>query len=177
MAQSSSAAPFATTLSAPSGLALPALSPARAVLFGALTVGVLDGLDAVLFFGARGVPATRIFQAIASGLLGPASFRGGTATALLGVALHFVIALGIVAVYHAASRRWTALARHPLAFGPLYGLAAYAVMNGIVLPLSAVAGGGPRPLPVLVNGLLIHMIGVGLPAALFARAALRPTLH
>jgi hypothetical protein len=177
MAQSSSAAPIAAPLPAPSMPALPALSPPRAILFGGLAVGVLDGMDAVLFFGARGVPAPRIFQGIASGLLGPASFRGGAATALLGVVLHFTIALGIVAVYVAASRRWTALARRPLAFGPLYGLAAYAVMNGIVLPLSAVAAGGPKPLPVLVNGLLIHMIGVGLPAALFARAALRPSMR
>ena len=59
-----------------------------------------------------------------------------------------------------------------LVVGILYGLAVYAVMNYLVIPLSAI---GPRttatPLPVLANGLLIHMFGVGLPAALFARAA------
>lgn len=31
------------------------------------------------------------------------------------------------------------------------------------------------PLPVLINGLLIHMFGVGLPSALAAAAAPRPT--
>ncbi len=42
----------------------------------------------------------------------------------------------------------------------------------VVVPLSAAGGrGGSPPLPVLVNGLLIHAFGVGLPSALFARAA------
>ena len=43
-------------------------------------------------------------------------------------------------------------------------------MNLIVVPLSA-ANGASKTLPVVINGLLIHMVGVGLPSALFARAA------
>jgi hypothetical protein len=40
----------------------------------------------------------------------------------------------------------------------------------VVLPLSAaVVGSGPKPLPV--NGLLIHMVGVGVPVALFGAPA------
>jgi hypothetical protein len=55
--------------------------------------------------------------------------------------------------------------------GLVYGLLVYAFMNLLVLPLSAAGGGGfPSP-PVLANGLLIHALGVGLPSALFARAA------
>jgi hypothetical protein len=47
-------------------------------------------------------------------------------------------------------------------------------MNHVVVPLSAaVTGAGPKPLAVILNGLLIHMIGVGLPAALFAGMARR----
>ena len=43
------------------------------------------------------------------------------------------------------------------------------IMNLVVLPLSV---GRPRFLPpVVTNGLLIHMFGVGLPSSLFARAA------
>ena len=33
----------------------------------------------------------------------------------------------------------------------------------------------PSAFPVLANGILIHIFGVGLPSALFARAALPPT--
>lgn len=146
------------------------LTPVQAIVGGALVVGVLDLLDALLFFGARGVPPVPILHTIAAGLLGMAAFRGGAATAALGVLLHFGIALGVVAVYYAASGRLPRLRRQPLLYGPLYGLLVYAVMTLIVVPLSA-APDGPRPWPVIVNGLLIHVLGVGLPAALAARAA------
>lgn len=146
------------------------LSPRRALLLGTLTVGVLDGLDAVIFFGLRGVAPVRVFQGIASGLLGRSAFAGGLPAALLGVALHFSIAFAVVAVFLLASRRAALLTRHAVAAGLLYGVAVYTVMNLVVIPLSA-AGAGTRTLSGVVNGLLIHALGVGLPAALFARAA------
>ena len=52
--------------------------------------------------------------------------------------------------------------------GIVYGIAAYFVMNYAVIPLSATAR-GPFVLPVFINGLVIHALGVGLPAAWFAR--------
>ncbi len=115
----------------------------------------------------------RIFQAIASGLLGRDSFQGGVPTAVLGVLLHFAIALTIVTVYDLASRRVPALTRQPLVWGPLYGIVVYLTMNLVVVPLSA-AVSGPRPLAVVLNGLLIHIFGVGMPTALFVRAAHAP---
>ncbi len=149
-------------------------TPNQAVLFGALTVGVLDILDAFVFFGFRGVPPIRILQSIASGLLGRAAYEGGVPTAVLGLLLHFFIAFMVVLVYFLASRRLPVLTRHPVACGLLYGLLVYAVMNLVVIPLSAAAIGGPPSGISLVNGLLIHALGVGLPSALFARAA-RPS--
>ena len=133
-------------------------------------VGVLDAIDAVVFFGLRGVAPIRIFQSIASGLLGRAAFQGGVATAALGVALHFFIAFVIVTTFVIASARMHLLTRHAVVFGLLYGVLAYAVMNLVVVPLSA-AGRPSFAAPVLVNGLLIHALGIGLPSALFARAA------
>jgi hypothetical protein len=41
-------------------------------------------------------------------------------------------------------------------------------MNQVVVPLSAVVR-GPQHWPVIVNGLLIHLWGVGVPAALAVR--------
>jgi hypothetical protein len=146
------------------------LPVSRALLYGTLAVGVLDGLDAVVFFGLRGAPPVRIFQAIASGLLGRQAFAGGLATAALGVALHFFIAFLIVATFLAASRRMPALLGAPVRSGIVYGVAVYLVMNCIVVPLSAAATGS-FSWPVFVNGILIHMFGVGLPSSLAARAA------
>jgi hypothetical protein len=149
------------------------MTAGRAVLLGGLVVGGLDALDAIVFFGLRsGARPIRIFQSIGAGLLGRSAFQGGWRTAALGACLHWFIALTIVAVYALASRRLSVLVRHPAVFGPLYGIAAYAVMNLVVLPLSA-AGRPAYSWPVVANGLLIHMFGVGLPSALFARMASR----
>lgn len=150
----------------------PRWSTVRTIGTGALLVGTIDLLDALVFFGVRGVPSLAILQSIASGLLGAAAYQGGAASAALGLALHFLIAGMVVLVYHVAARRLPALRRTPWLWGPLYGLAVYVVMNEVVLPLSAAAT-GPRPFPVLMNGLLIHALGVGLPSALVVAAGMR----
>jgi uncharacterized membrane protein YagU involved in acid resistance len=147
------------------------MSRARAILTGAAVVGALDALDAIIFFGLRsGVTPGRIFQSVASGLLGRASFQGGAATVALGVLIHFSIAFSIVATYYLASRRFDLLTRRAVVCGIAYGVVVYLFMNLVVVPLSAVTRGHPA-LPVIVNGVLIHMFGVGLPSAVFARAA------
>lgn len=152
------------------------LSAGKAILYGTLAVGVLDGLDAIIFFGMRsGATPGRIFQGIASGVLGrTASLQGGASTALLGVLLHFFIAFCVVTTFYLVSRGAPVLIRHAIVSGILYGLAVYVVMNYVVIPLSAI---GPRaaaiPLAVHINGVLIHAFSVGLPSALAARAAAR----
>ena len=143
------------------------LTPVKAILLGTLVVGTLDILDAITFYGLRGVPAVRIFQSIASGLLGRAAFSGGPGVSVLGGVLHYTIAFGIVTTYFLVSRRLPSLARHPLRYGWLYGIAVYAVMNLIVVPLSAAASHMPT-LPVFLNQICIHMLGIGVPAALAA---------
>jgi hypothetical protein len=150
------------------------LSIGRALAGGTFVVGVLDILDAVIFFGLRGARPVAILQSIASGVLGRAAFQGGMPAALLGLLLHFVIAFGVVATYLAATRLLPWLNRRPWIYGLLYGVAVYAVMNLIVVPLSAaVVGSGPTPTVVRINGILIHMFGVGLPAALIAARTAR----
>ena len=143
------------------------MNKATAILWGTLVVGTLDAIDALVVFGLRGSTPIQIFQGIASGWLGRASFRGGLSTALLGVLTHYFIAFAIVATYFVASRRLPRLTRRPLICGAAYGAAVYFFMNLVVIPLSAI--GAVRFSPVLfANGILIHMFGVGIPSALFA---------
>jgi len=139
----------------------------RPLVYGTLAVGILDLVDAFIFFGPRGVGPISILHSIASGLLGREAFNGGLPTAALGALLHFFIAFSIVATFLMASRRLPFLLAAPILSGVLYGVAVYLVMNFIVVPLSA-AGRGPMTWPVVLNGVLIHMFGVGLPASLAA---------
>jgi hypothetical protein len=77
------------------------------ILLGGLAIGVLDFFDASLFFGLySGAPFQRIWQGVASGLLGPRLRRaGGWNTALLGIGLHFVVAFCIATVYYFACEK------------------------------------------------------------------------
>jgi hypothetical protein len=145
----------------------------KALLYGTLAVGILDILDAFIFFGLRGARPVRILQSIAAGLLGRDAFNGGWGAAALGLALHFFIAFVIVLVFLLASCRLPVLTRQPFIVGPIYGIAVYLVMTFVVVPASAAGGGGLPAWPVALNGMLIHMFGVGLPASLAANAAAR----
>jgi hypothetical protein len=143
-----------------------------AILVGGFIAGVLDITYAIVFSGFRGVPALRVLQSVAGGLLGAAAFDGGLPTAVLGLFLHFFIAFSAAAIFYAASRRLPFLTRQAVLSGVLYGVVIYGVMNLIVLPLSAY----PRkvtftPLSLAIN-LFVHMFFIGLPIALAARKAL-----
>jgi len=135
------------------------------VLRAGVAAGTLDILGAFLAYAPRGVAPVRILQSIASGLLGPAAFQAGAPAAALGLALHFFIATTVALVYYAASRAWPVLRRRPLVLGPLYGVAVYAVMTFVVVPLSAVVRRPFAPGLAAVI-LLVHVVCVGLPIAL-----------
>ena len=150
----------------------------RPVVVGALAVAILDGLDPVIFYAFRGVAPGRIFQGIAGGLMGrEAALAGGTPTVVLGMALHLFIASVVVITYWLASRKLPALVRHPIAYGMLYGLAVYAVMNFIVIPLSALGSGLKVPTiaitPAFLNGIFATLFCIGIPTGIAARAAAR----
>ena len=107
--------------------------------------------------------------AIAGGLLGRQAFQGGVGTYILGVLLHFFIALSAATIYYAASRRLVFLNEHPLVCGLFFGAAVEEVMNLAVLPLSALHARGPYKLHDLLLGLLVHMVVVGLPISFSVR--------
>src|SRR5215210_5057533 len=139
------------------------------ILYGGLVVGILDGLFALTFYGLiLGLQPIRIFQSVASGLLGKASYEGGVRTFLLGILLHFIVATCIAAVYYLASLKFPVLIHHAVVCGLIYGMLAYLGMNYIVIPLSAI-GSRPSSLRTFLPAFIGHALFVGLPIALLAR--------
>jgi uncharacterized membrane protein YagU involved in acid resistance len=143
-----------------------------AILVGGGIAGALDITYAIAWAIFRGKDAQYLLQVVASGWLGEAAFQGGWPTAMLGLASHFGMAFVYAAFFYFVAKRWNWLTQHPLLSGPLYGLAVFALMNLVVLPLSAF------PYPVKFTGLgpftnfLSHLFFFGLPIALATRRAL-----
>ena len=132
-----------------------------------MAVGILDGLAAVVTAAVRGISPDRVFQYIASGILGRAAFEGGAATIALGLLLHFIVALGAASVFVLAARSIPFLNRYPLVSGPIYGIIVYFFMSEVVSALSNVSR-QPRTLTATATGILIHIFFVGLPIALIS---------
>ena len=141
-------------------------SIAKAIVVGGLIGGAMDLLFAVSFAAYNGAAPSRVFQAIASGLLGDAAFSGGISVEALGVACHFGISLLWAALFAVIASRLPALTRRPILAGLIFGVAVFLSMRLVVLPLSAY----PHPVTfkplATVLDLLSHMFLFGTPIAL-----------
>jgi hypothetical protein len=152
--------------------AMPPKRELTAILVGGLIAATFDIVQVTIFYAVKGVDWMRIPQSVASGLLGKASYSGGLSTALLGYGLHYAMALVMAAVYVLAARHLDILVRRPWLMGTLYGLGLYGVMTYVVTPLS-MAKGGHFNWPGFIDGVLAHILAVGIPIALAARWARR----
>lgn len=146
-----------------------------AILWGGLICGVLDITSAVIISIASGSSPLRMLQGIAGALLGPSAFEAGFATAALGLAMHFAVALTATAIFYWLSRRIPAMVEWPVSSGIAWGVVWLLVMYRGVVPMTQVLrtlylANVKRTLPVLwPSPLLVHIVYVGLPIALAVR--------
>lgn len=156
-----------STITAPRPRAL------ETVIGGGLIAGLLDGLDAIIYYGAMfGVSPARIFHHIASGLIGTrASAQLGWPGVALGVLLHFLIAIGGAAVFYLVALKLPLLVRRPLLSGAIFGLGLYVFMYYVVIPLSALPKNPHAAFswPNFIDEIFAHIVLVGFPIALMAR--------
>jgi cellulose synthase/poly-beta-1,6-N-acetylglucosamine synthase-like glycosyltransferase len=120
---------------------MPRDNTTRLVRAGLLT-GVTDGLfSSVLSVAFYHSTVARLFQGVASTLLGKAALDGGVPTALIGVLMHFGVAFGWSAVFLllvSRSHRLRELVRSPfgvIKVASLYGPCIWLVMSLIVIPV------------------------------------------
>lgn len=150
----------------------------RLLRAGVLT-GLVDGLFAVVLTVFDQASVTRLFQGIASTVLGRDAFDGGVATVALGVAMHFGVAFGWSAVFlflvlGSAHLRAFLGSRHGvIKVASVYGPMIWVVMSLAVIPLLT-----ERP-PVVGLRWWIQLFGhfpfVGVPiVASIVRGVARP---
>jgi hypothetical protein len=127
----------ALSYSAPS--VKPSVGPrlVRAWLTTALSDGIFSSVLVTVFYGST---FARLWQGVASTLLGPKALDGGTQTVLIGILMHFSVALTWSTVFLAA---WTASAAirrlassmgGAFALACIYGPCIWMVMSFIVIP-------------------------------------------
>jgi hypothetical protein len=164
-----------TSPSAPSSSPRARGRAARAIVAGGLLCGTLDIGAAFLLAGSKGISPVRVLHGIAEALVGPASHRGGAATAALGLLMHFGVAFAAAAVFYASSRKFPALVRWWVPAGLLYGAAVWITMYRVVIPLTVAVNAlylteFDRGIPALrLRQLLVHLLCVGLPIAFAVR--------
>ncbi len=148
---------------------------ATKVLTIGLIAGTLDIADAIIFNRLRDIHPTIVLQYIASGLIGRNAFLEGTSAALLGLFLHYLIAIGWTVIYYGLSRKIRCMNGNPVISGLLYGAIVYLIMNHAVLPLSAVTHTATTRTPAaLINGILAVVICIGLTTAVLISRSSKP---
>jgi hypothetical protein len=147
----------------------------KPILYAAVLVGVLDITAACINLGvAYGFGPLRVLKGVAGGLLGRSAIEGGFATAALGLAMHFTMALIVATIFYALSRRLPLPQKlwGVVAVGLLYGAAVFAVNNFATAPFLSWVRSLYLHTPILFKPpmgwwqLIIHLFCVGLPIAL-----------
>jgi len=142
-------------------------SLAKAFAITLLLCGTLDISDALVYYGLRfHVAPARLLQNIASHLIGRSAFNGDLRDAMLGLALHYLIAACWIAAFILAAQRVAILSRRPVLSGAAYGLLIYVVMNFCILPITRNASPFSRDPFNLLNGVFALVIFMGIFVAL-----------
>lgn len=109
----------------------------RAWLATALLDGIFSSALSVLAYHST---VARLWQGVASVLLGPTALVGGARTVLIGLLMHLGVALGWTLAFFALLRTWPALRRMVatpggvLAVAAIYGPIIWIVMSFVVIP-------------------------------------------
>jgi hypothetical protein len=110
----------------------------RSALNTILVAGLISGtVDIGAAAAINWLSPVVILHAIASGLIGKASFNGGGATALLGLLLQWAMSILIAALYLAVTTPVAGMRRRWTLTGLIAGIVIFLVMNYLVVPLSA----------------------------------------
>src|SRR5215208_7036987 len=106
-----------------------------------LTIAIVDAIFATtLPVVAYGQPLGRVWQGVASVLLGPSAMQGGARTMLVGLVMHFGVALAWSTVFLTLTlalprlRQVVATPAGILAASALYGPVIWMIMSLVVIP-------------------------------------------
>jgi hypothetical protein len=142
-----------------------------------LVAGTLDISENIIFNAFRHITPYQIFQYIASGLIDGKSFTVGNASVVLGVGIHYTIAMSWTVVFYLLSRRLLFLTRHAAICGIVYGGVVYIIMDFAVLPLTRVPHARAAvTVASRVSGVLALLFCIGLTISLLVKHFAPPSM-
>ena len=155
------------------------MSPAARLLRAGILTGLVDGTWAIVLTLIYRSTVTRLWQGVASVLIGQKAFDGGASTVALGVLMHFTVAFTWSAVFLflvLRSRRVRGVLASP--YGVVKVAAAYGPLIWMVMSLAVIPALVHRPPTVGLRWwiqLLGHIPFVGVPiVAASGREPVRP---
>ena len=138
-----------------------------------LFVGTMDMMAATIqvFIKGKNKDVLEVFKMIcryiASAVFGPSARTGGTEMVVAGLAFHYIIALLFTVFFFIIFSKLGLMIVNRLVTGILYGIFVWAVMNRIVVPLSAI-GSQKFNLNSALIACGILVICIGIPLAMLA---------
>jgi hypothetical protein len=137
------------------------------ILLAGFIAGTID-IGAAALINAASIAV--ILKAIASGILGSASFEQGIEAEVLGLLLQWAMSILIAAIFMISASWVDMLKRRWLAAGLAYGVVVFFVMNYAVVPLSAI-GRAPHFTLLRFIANLLAMLLFGVIISFVARSA------
>ena len=139
-------------------------SKIKTILLAGFIAGTLDALGATIVYCVimKVVTVTQLFHGISSGLFGNTIIGSENTMAVIGLLLHYFIALCFATGYFLVYPHLPFLKRNAFISGLLYGIIVWIIMNLVVLPLSNAHHASPT-WPGFLRGVSILMVCIGLP--------------
>ena len=147
-------------------------------LIAGLVAGALDIIAACVQAWLKTETAPiHVLRSVASGAVDPKTFSSPVLLALLGLLIHFFIAISFAFLFFFMAKQIPSLVKYPLLIGIVYGLFVWATMRFIILPyisrLKLKPIEGSEAIKNAAIAAAIIVVFVGIPIALLAKRYVR----
>ena len=138
-----------------------------------LLTGTLDiAIALIQYYSKTGKDPANVLRFIAGAVFGSKAYAGGTGMAVAGLLFHFAIALVWTIIFFFLYPKIALLQKNFIVSAIIYGVFIWAVMNFIVLPLSALPA-LHSDLKQSLTAIAILVIAFGIPLSLISKRYFR----
>ena len=154
----------------------------RSFFASALTAGLIAGAfditaACIQAYLKTGTTPSQVLKYVASGAVDPKTFSNDTMLAIVGLLVHFTIAISFTFFFFFLAKQIPSLVKYWLLTGIMYGVFVWGAMRFLIIP--NISRLNPKPIvgsEAIKNAVIaaaIIVVCVGIPVVLFARKYVR----